>query len=145
MLQAHTIKPKKGTRKKSKRLGRGNASGKGNFSTRGMKGQRARSGGKGGLKLKGFKHILQATPKLRGFNSGNVRPVEITLATLERAFNNGDTVDLKILKEKNLLKKSNSAAKVIVKGQLTKRLIISGLKTTKGAVEAITKVGGEVK
>jgi large subunit ribosomal protein L15 len=45
MLSTNTIKPNTGSRKKFKRLGRGNGSGKGTFSGRGMNGQNCRSGG----------------------------------------------------------------------------------------------------
>ena len=44
MLTTQSIKPTTGSRNKSKRLGRGNGSGKGTFSGRGMNGQNARSG-----------------------------------------------------------------------------------------------------
>ena len=59
MLTLHNLKSKKGVRKKKRRLGRGNSSGRGTYCGRGQKGQRSRSGGKKGLKLKGFKQSLQ--------------------------------------------------------------------------------------
>ncbi len=49
-----------------KRVGRGNASGKGSYSGRGLKGQRSRSGGKKGLKLRGLRRLSKRLPKLRG-------------------------------------------------------------------------------
>ncbi|MFA6254919.1 MAG: hypothetical protein WC675_02675 [Patescibacteria group bacterium] len=52
-LTLHNLKVNKKARKKSKRVGRGNASGHGTYSTRGLKGQKSRSGGKGGLKRRG--------------------------------------------------------------------------------------------
>ncbi len=144
-LSPTTIKPAKGSNKKSKRLGRGNSSGAGNYSGRGMKGQRARSGGKGGLKLRGFKPVLQSTPKLRGFKSGRVKPTEIRLSDLDKKYNDGETVNLKTLIEKDLVSKNVKSAKIILKGELTKKLIVEGIKHTKTAGEAIKKVGGEIK
>ena len=144
-LSPTTIKPAKGAKKTSKRKGRGNASGAGNYSGRGGKGQRARSGGKSGLKLKGFKPILQSTPKLRGYNSLKIKPTEIYLSTLEKKYNDGETVSFMTLKAKCLLGKRNTSAKIILNGELTKKLIIEGVRCTAGALEAIKKAGGEVK
>ena len=144
-LSPTTIKPAKGSNKKSKRLGRGNSSGAGNYSGRGMNGQRARSGGKGGLKIRGFKPVLQSTPKLRGFKSGNVKPAEVRLSDLDKKYNDGEVVSLKTLVEKGLISKNAKNAKIILKGELKKKLIVEGIKYTKTAGEAIKKVGGEIK
>src|SRR3989344_2578682 len=111
MLEVHTLKPARGAKHRVKRIGRGNASGHGTYSTRGGKGQTARSGGSRGLKLKGFKFLLQSTPKLRGFNSLQTKPTEVYLADLEKHYANGETVDLKSLQEKNLVSVNAKAAK----------------------------------
>ncbi len=144
-LSANTIKPAKGARKTKRRLGRGDASSRGSFSGRGMKGQRSRSGGKSGLKLKGFKQVLQSTPKLRGFKSKAIKPAEVRLTELENKFNDGDTVTITTLKEKKILSKNDLSAKIIVNGELKKKLIIEGIKCTIKAKELIEKAGGEIK
>ncbi len=144
-LSANTIKPAKGARKTKRRLGRGNASTRGNFSGRGMKGQRSRSGGKGGLKLRGFKQVLQSTPKLRGFTSNRIKPTQVNLKDLESKFNDDDVVNIATLKEKKLIKKNDSSAKIIVNGELNKKLTIEGIKCTIKAKELIEKVGGTIK
>jgi len=118
VLQVHTIKPAKGSRHTRKLIGRGNASGHGNYSGRGGKGQTARSGGSKGLNLKGFKFLLQSTPKLRGFTSLNVKPAEVYLSDLEKNYKDGEVVNLSSLKEKNIIKNNAKAAKVIFKGEL---------------------------
>ena len=145
MLQAHTIKPAAGARHRVKRIGRGNASGHGTYSTRGGKGQTARSGGSRGLWLKAFKPYLQQAPKLRGFNSLRERPTEVYVHDLNKKFADGETVDLKSLQEKRLIGATARAAKIILKGELTKKLMIVGILATKGAAEKIRAVGGEVK
>jgi len=145
MLRPNTIKPSKGAKTSVKRKGRGNASGKGNYSGRGMKGQRARSGGKGGLKMLGFKSLMQSTPKLRGFNSLKKSDVEIRTGELEKHFSAGETVSLSSLKEKKLIAKTTKSVKIILKGELKKKLTVAGLKMTKGAKELIEKAGGEIK
>ena len=83
-LSAHTISGNKSASPRKKRVGRGNASGRGTYATRGLKGQRSRSGGKGGLKLRGFKQSLQKVPKLRGFKSPNPANQTVSLGTIER-------------------------------------------------------------
>ncbi len=66
MITLSNLQPKIGSRHRRKRVGRGNASGHGTYSGRGIKGQRSRSGGKKGLKLKGLRHNIKNFPKLRG-------------------------------------------------------------------------------
>lgn len=144
-LQTHTIKPAKGSKHVVKRVGRGNASGHGTSSCRGGKGQTARSGGSRGLQLKAFKRLLQSTPKLRGFNSLNTKPSEVYLDILDKKFNAGDTVDFKALQDKNLVSKNVLTAKIIARGELTKKLIVVGIQATKSVAEKIKALGGEVK
>lgn len=144
-LAIHTLKPSKGAKRGMKRIGRGNASGHGAYSTRGGKGQTARSGGSHRLHSKAFKRMMQSTPKLSGFRSLAVKPVEVYLYDLEKKFNNGDTVNLAVLKEKQVVGINSQTAKIVLKGGLTKKLIVEGLICTKGAKDAIEKAGGEIK
>lgn len=144
-LGIHTIKSARGAKKSAKRVGRGNASGHGNYSTRGGKGQTARSGGSRGLARMSFRRILQSTPKLGGFKSLAVKPETITLAMLEKSFSAGDTVSLATLREKKVISKNIEAVKIVNTGDLTKKLTVSGIKCTKVASEKIAAVGGEVK
>lgn len=144
-LHIHTIGPAKGAKHASKLVGRGAASGHGTTAGRGGKGQTARSGGSSGNVRRGFKFQLQSTPKLRGFNSGKVKPSEIYLSELEHSFNNGDTVTIEALREKNLVNKFTKTAKVLSTGEITKKLTFTGLLYTKGAVEKIKAAGGEIK
>ncbi len=145
MLHEHTIRPARGAKHSPKRVGRGNASGHGTSSTRGGKGQTARSGGSRGLQLKGFRTQLLATPKLRGFKSGIQKPAEVELFKLEKHFSSGDTVTLALLKEKNIISATAKAAKVLNTGTLTKKLILEGVTGTAGALEKVKAAGGEVK
>ncbi len=144
-LRAHTLKPAPGARHSLKRVGRGNASGHGNYSGHGGKGQTARSGGNAGLKLKGFKMLLQSTPKLRGFKSLSNKPRTLTLTDLEKNFNEGEVVTIATLREKKVVGKTVSAVKVVNTGELKKKLVLEGIKTTKTVMEKITSLGGEVK
>lgn len=144
-LAVHKLKASKGSRHKPKKVGRGNASGHGNYSGHGGKGQTARSGGGAGLRLKGFKRLLQSAPKLRGFKSIAKKPTEVYLNDLEEKFENGAVVNLASLKEKNLVSDNAKSAKLVGGGQLTKKLILEGIKTTASAKAMVEKAQGEVK
>ena len=125
MHTLHSLAPSKGSTKRKKRVGRGNASGHGTYSTRGMKGQKARSGGRKGLKRLGMKRIVQSFPKLGGFRSRRVPPVEVRLTIIERMYAAGETVTLKSLKKKELIPLNARAAKMLAPGKLTKKVIFA--------------------
>lgn len=144
-LHVHTIKPAKGSKRGRKVLGRGNASGHDAFSTRGGKGQTARSGGSRGTQRRGFKFQLQSTPKLRGFTSPNIKPAEVYLSDLEKGFKEGETVTLASLKEKKLVSARSKAAKILSTGDIAKKLVVEGIACTASAAEKIKAVGGEIK
>ena len=106
MLNLSNIK--KAKTKTRKRVGRGNASGSGTYSGRGQKGQRSRSGGKGGLKLKGLKQTIEKLPKSRGFTSPNPKLKILNLADLEKKYKDGENIkllDTKILGQGEIKKK----------------------------------------
>ena len=144
-LSIHTLKPARGAKHRVKRVGRGNASGHGTSSTRGGKGQTARSGGSRGLQMKGFKFLLQSTPKLRGFKSPRVKPSEVYLSEIETNFDSGATVDIAALQTKGIISKNARTAKIVSTGELTKKVVVSGLSFSKGAEAKIKAVGGEIK
>ena len=144
-LHVHTIHPAKGAKHVRKTLGRGNASGHGTFSTRGGKGQTARSGGSQGTRRRGFKFQLQSTPKLRGFTSLNGKPAEVYLSDLEKMFQDGETVNLASLKAKKLVSARSKAAKILSTGDIAKKLILEGVASTAGATAKIKAAGGEIK
>lgn len=144
-LQIHTLKPAAGSQHRAKVVGRGNASGHGTMACRGGKGQTARSGGTRGIARRSFKFVMQSTPKLRGFKSMYEHDAEVYLSDLEKAFAAGETVDVKTLKEKALVNVNAKSVKLLNKGELKKKLKISGLKFTKAAGEKVAAAGGEIK
>jgi large subunit ribosomal protein L15 len=141
MLGLHNLTVSQGSKKSKKRLGRGNAS-KGNQSGRGGKGQRARSGGKSGLILKGIKGYLQKIPKKRGFNSLKIKPAEANLFMLEKAYQAGDTVSPKSLFNKTLIKTAQYGVKILSSGKLTKKLTVKAQYFSTSAAKAIVDAGG---
>ncbi|PIZ95149.1 MAG: 50S ribosomal protein L15 [Candidatus Magasanikbacteria bacterium CG_4_10_14_0_2_um_filter_37_12] len=144
-LSAHTISAKAGTKKTRKRVGRGNSSGKGTYSSRGLKGQRSRSGGKGGNQLRSFRQSLLKVPKVRGFKSLNSKAQTVALATLERIAVEGKEITPVFLKKAKVIKDTGKPIKIVATGEIKKKLVISGCLSTKKAMEMIEKVGGSFK
>lgn len=144
-LNIHTLKPARGSNKKSKVVGRGNASGHGTSATRGGKGQTARSGGAHRLRQKAFRRLMQSTPKLRGFKTLETKPVTLTFDVLNKKFNSGEIVNLTSLVEKNIIQDTVKSVKVVNTGKLDKALKFEGVKFTAVAAEIVKKQGGEIK
>jgi large subunit ribosomal protein L15 len=139
------LKPNPKSRKKRKRIGRGNnSSDPGTYSGRGMKGQRSRSGGKKGLKIKGMKNIIKGFPKKRGFKRNPSLVSIINLDLLEKKFKEGDTVNLNKLREVGLLKNNQKKVKILGQGNLKKKLNVQAHFFSQSAVQAITKAGGKI-
>lgn len=141
-LQAHTLRAPSGARTKKKRLGRGNSSQKGNYSARGMKGQRARSGGKSGVARLGFRRSLMKMPKLRGFNSQYAKPETVTLLMLEQHVKAETIVTPALLNKLGVIDHPDRGVKIVATGTLTKKISVRGCLASKKAVELIEGVGG---
>lgn len=105
-LRLHNLKPAEGSKKRRKRLGRGEASGKGKTSGKGHKGQKARSGGGIRIGFEGGQMPLYRRVPKRGFNNDRFKTVYgiVNLETLEKAFEAGTTVNEKILRDQGILK-----------------------------------------
>ncbi len=143
-LTLHNLKQAKSAKKPKKRLGRGNSSGLGTYSGRGLKGQKARSGGKGGLKLKGLKGNIQSIPKIGGFKSLKPKLAIVNLKDLEKNFKNDEIITAGKLAKKNLIKDSKSGVKILGDGKLTKVLTVKVNKISESAKKAIEEAGGKV-
>lgn len=141
-LSLHTLAPKKGSRTKKFRVGRGYATGRGTTAGRGTKGQRARTGGRKRLKLKGLKQMLLAFPKNRGFKSTHPTVYAVPVGRVFSAFQAGDRVDVETLKAKHLIPKSAVLAKLIGGGEIDKKLTFIDIKVTTSVKAAIEKAGG---
>lgn len=140
----HTLKPAPGAKHRRKRIGRGNASGHGTYSTRGQKGQRSRSGGRGGLKLLGMRHMILSTPKLRGFRSQHPRAHTVNLEMLDKRFEDGSVVTQDSLVQSGLID-LGERVKLLSDGALKKKLTIKGIPVSAQAREKIIAAGGSVE
>ncbi|HNU81120.1 MAG TPA: 50S ribosomal protein L15 [bacterium] len=118
MLSLNNIKRSSGATHKKKRVGRGNASGHGTYSTRGLKGQKARSG-VSGLKRLGMRKQLLQTPKLRGFRSLQPKNQIVSVALINKNFHDGDVITPESLWQAGLIKNVSSPVKILGKEKLT--------------------------
>lgn len=144
-LSLHNIKPARGSARKKKRIGRGNASGHGSYSTRGQKGQRSRSGGRNKLKRLGFKQILAATPKNRGFKSAKPKNQVVNLKDLNDNFSAGAKINPASLLKAGLVGTVQEKIKILGQGELTlKNLEFEGVKLSDSVKAQIEKMGGKM-
>jgi len=144
-LNLHTLKPARGSKRTPKRVGRGNASGKGTTAGRGGKGQTARSGGRNRLKLLGMRHLMLQTPKLRGFKSHHAKSPVVSVGQLNGAFQNGETVSPTSLVKKGLVPADARRVKILGGGKLKKKLVVKNCVVSDAAKEMITAAGGEIR
>jgi len=127
MLSLNTITRAKGRAKKNKRVGRGNASGHGTYSTRGLKGQKSRSG-VSGLKRLGLKKQLLQIPKARGFRSLNPKNQVVSVKAINANFKDGETVNPEALMTKKLISSVNLPIKILGKEKLTAQVKFEKIK-----------------
>jgi len=146
-LTLSQLKPRKGSTKSKKRVGRGNGSGLGTYSGRGQNGQGSRKGKKFKAWFEGGQtSFLQRMPKLRGFKNPNyIEYFAINLTLLEETFNNNAEVNPETLKEKNILKNVHTPYRILGDGDISKKLIIKTNGISISAKEKIEKAGGKVE
>ena len=144
-LNQHTFNPNNST--KRKRIGRGDASGSGSFSGRGMKGQNSRSGG--GVRL-GFEGgqlpLIKRLPSMRGFN--NIFKVHysiVNIDSLNEFFPDGGEVNLETLVEVGALKNTKKPLKVLGRGEAAAQFNVKAHKCSVSARSKIEAVGGTVQ
>ncbi len=143
-MRLNTLSPTSGSKRPSKRVGRGIGSGWGKTSARGHKGQKARSGGYHKVGFEGGQMPLQRRLPKRGFRSAlQLKTAEIRLH--EIAGIDDEVIDLPALRKAGLISSSITRAKVILSGELDKAVTLKGIGVTKGAREAIEKAGGKVE
>ncbi|MFA5069918.1 MAG: 50S ribosomal protein L15 [Patescibacteria group bacterium] len=133
------------SKRKIKRVGRGDSSGHGTYAGRGLKGQRSRSGGKNGLFKLGLQPTLRGIPKKRGFKSLYPKKAVVNLDELDKNFKEGEKVTFDILLEKKIATYSPMGLKILGSGKLTKKLQVTASAFSKKAKEAIVKAGGEAR
>jgi len=146
----HNLKPKPGSRRPRKRLGRGEGSGLGKTSGRGQKGYGSRSGSKRKAGYEGGQNpIHMRMRKLRGPHKKQSMPFEsfrtstqpVNVADLEERFDAGAEVNPAALKEKGLAKRSDPV-KILARGEISKKLDVHAHAFSAAAREKIEAAGG---
>lgn len=146
----HNLRPKPGSRRPRKRLGRGEGSGLGKTSGRGHKGAGARSGSKRNAAHEGGQNpIHMRMRKLRGPNKKTSMPFEnfrtksqpVNLADLEERFDADAEVTPETLKEKGLAKRSDPV-KILARGEISKKLTVHAHGFSEAAKQKIEAAGG---
>lgn len=135
------VKKSSGITRGGKRLGRGNGSGKGTYSGRGLKGQKARAGvSRFKLKRLGMKKNLLKIPKNRGFNALNPKNQVVSVLKINEHFKDNDTINVEVLFEKKLVSKKTLPVKILGKERLTlKGLKFENIALSKNVADQLDK------
>ncbi len=144
-MNLNNIQPASGATHNSKRIGRGQGSGKGGTATKGHKGQKARAGYSQKIGFEGGQMPLQRRLPKFGFNNINRKEYRgINLDTIQALVDakNLSEVTKEVLMENGLSSK-NDIVKILGRGELKSAVSISAHKFTKSAEEAISKAGGK--
>jgi large subunit ribosomal protein L15 len=143
-MKLNTLKPADGARTERKRVGRGIGSGLGKTAGRGHKGSFARSG-KGKIKA-GFEGgqmpMQRRLPKIGFASLKKADTAEVLLYQLDKL--DAGTIDFAALRAARLVPSTAKRAKVVKKGEITKKFVLQGVLATAGAKAAIEAAGGQV-
>ena len=142
-MRLNTIKPAEGSKKVAHRAGRGVGSGWGKTAGRGHKGQKSRAGGFHKVGFEGGQMPMYRRLPKRGFTSRSRQFCEVVrLSDLQRL--GVDEIDLLVLKEAGIVSSLAQNARVILSGEISRKVTVRGLGVTKGARAAIEAAGGSI-
>ena len=142
-MRLNEIKPAPGSNREHKRVGRGFGC-HGKTAGRGHKGQKARSGGYHKVGFEGGQMPLQPRLPKRGFNSHKKNETaEVRLSDLQAVVD--ESIDLAALKAAGVVPQPALRAKVILTGEIKRKVALKGVLVSKGARAAIEAAGGSVE
>jgi large subunit ribosomal protein L15 len=142
-MELNSIQPADGAKHYKRRVGRGIGSGLGKTAGRGHKGQKSRAGGFHKVGFEGGQMPLQRRLPKRGFKSlATPYKAEVRLSDLEKL--PVAEIDILALKQAGLVGELARVVRVIFAGEITRKVSLKGLITTKGAKAAIEAAGGSV-
>lgn len=141
-MKLHELQSAPGSRSTRKRVGRGIGSGMGKTSTRGHKGQNARSGGGVRPGFEGGQNPLYRRLPKRGFT--NIHRKEFAIVNLNdlNRFSAGTEVTPEALLESGIVKNPKDGIKILGNGEITVQLTVKANKFSQSAVEKIVAAGG---
>ena len=148
-MRLNELSDKKGATHARKRIGRGAGSGRGKTATKGMKGQKSRSG----VSIKGFEGgqmpLYRRVPK-RGFtNVFRKKFNELNLGRLQQAVDAGKVdaakpITAASLVEAGVIRRAHDGVRLLAKGEIKAKVTIEVAGASKAAVAAVEKAGGKV-
>ena len=144
-MNLHNLKPAKGSTHNTKRVGRGQGSGKGGTATRGTKGAQARAGYEHKIGFEGGQMPIQRRLPKFGFNNPTrVEYIAVNLSALQALSEKLGTsvITLDVIKEAGLARQKD-LVKGLANGELTAKLEVSANAFSKTAVEKIEAAGGK--
>ncbi len=144
-MDLQTLSPLPGSKKKAKRIGRGEGSGWGKTAGRGHKGQKARSGG--GVKpgFEGGQMPLQRRLPKRGFNNIFKKTYALVNLGSLKTFAAGSVVDAQALVAAGLIRKESLPVKLLAKGTLDRALTIKVQAASEKAAALVRESGGTLE
>ncbi len=146
-MRSHDLRPAKGSKRRGKRVGRGDSSGQGKTAGRGTKGQKSRSGGNIPPYFEGGQlPLVRRLPRRRGFtNIFKTQFAVVNLDRLDERFNEGDEVTPATLTEAGLIKSPDQFVKVLGRGDLDKALTVRVHGFSTSARAKIEATGGRAE
>jgi large subunit ribosomal protein L15 len=145
-MQQHLLRQPKGAKRTRKRVGRGDGSGYGSYSGRGIKGQKSRSGGSVRPTFEGGQQpIVKALPTLRGFT--NIFRTEYSVVNVGRlaSFTADSEVTPSALLDRGILRNLKRPVKILGNGDIDVPLVVEAHKFSVSAREKIEAAGGVVR
>lgn len=144
-MKLEELKSPPGANKRVKRVGRGTGSGHGKTSTRGHKGQKARSGGGVRPGFEGGQMPLQRRLPKRGFTNIFKKEYAIVNVRELNSFEDGSEINPEVLLNLGLINSTKDGVKILGDGELEKKLTVRAHKISRQAEEKITARGGRVE
>ena len=146
-MRLNELRPASGSRRDSRRVGRGQGSGRGTTAGRGNKGQKARAGGGVSPRFEGGQlPIIQRLPYKRGFhNRFRTEYTVVNLARLVERFEADTTVTLERMMAVGLIKSLKQPVKVLAKGDIDRALVVQAHKFSASAKAKIEAAGGRAE
>jgi len=137
------LKPPEGSKKRRKRVGRGQGSGTGVQAGRGHKGAQSRSGFTFKRGFEGGQMPLHRRIPKRGFhNPFRVEYAVVNLDVLAERFEDGTVVTPELLRERGVVRSARQPIKVLARGEIGKKLTVHAHKFSGRAAEKIAAAGG---
>jgi len=143
-MKLNDLKPAGGSKQDRHRVGRGVGSRWGKTAGRGHKGQRARSGGFHKVGFEGGQMPLHRRLPKRGFTTLTRNDIA-EVRTSELQLMKATEIDLAALKGEGIVSHKALGAKVILSGELSRKIVLRQIKASKGAQALIEKAGGKVE